>query len=144
MGTITSANSVLTLGMKNLFPLPQKIEGYSIDDAWMLQEVETGEHQMGIDGKLASGFTPYPVPLEINLLASSDSNLLFDALIEAERISKEKYELFGSLLVPSINRVAVMSVGYIGKVSLMSAAKKVLQPRKFEITFETVTIAPTA
>ena len=103
MSTLTSANSVLMLGVANLYNTPVQIQGYSVDDAFAVEEVEMGETLMGIDGKLSSGYTPYPVPLEVTLQANSASNDVFDAIIQAEAIAREKYQLNASILIPSIS-----------------------------------------
>lgn len=142
MATLTSANSVLMLGVANLFNIPQKIEGYAADDAFTVTDVESGETQMGVDGRLSAGFTPYIVPLEINLMADSASNLFFDVLMQSEKIAKEKYEINGSIEIPSIGYIYTFTRGFLKKASVVPAAKKILQARKFEIEFESMTWAP--
>ena len=142
MATLTSANSILSLSVANLFNSPIQIEGYATDDAFTAQDVETAETMMGVDGNLSSGFTPYPVPIEITLQADSASNSFFDSLIQAEAIVREKYVLNGSIMIPSINMVYALTRGFLGKITPISPAKKVLQPRKFEITFQNISGSP--
>ena len=142
MATLTSANSILSLSVANLFNSPIQIEGYATDDAFTAQDVETAETMMGVDGNLSSGFTPYPVPIEITLQADSASNSFFDSLIQAESIVREKYVLNGSIMIPSINMVYALTRGFLGKITPISPAKKVLQPRKFEITFQNISGSP--
>ncbi len=142
MSTLTSANSVLTLGVANLFNVPVKIEGYAADDAFTATDVETGETLMGVDGNLSGGFTPYPVPIEITLQSDSASILFFETLIDAEAIAREKYIINGSILIPSVGFIYALTRGFLGKVTRLPGAKKILQPRKFEITFQNVTSAP--
>lgn len=142
MATITSANSTLYLGVDSLFNVPVRIEGYAADDAFTAQDVTTGETLMGVDGHLSAGFTPYPVPLEITLQADSASMAFFETLMTAEALVKEKYVLNGTILLPATNRLYTFTRGFIQKASPMAAAKKVLQPRKFEIIFERMTVAP--
>lgn len=142
MSTLTSANATLMLAVANLFNTPIQIQGWATDDAFTVADVETGETMMGVDGKLSGGFTPYPVPLEITLQADSSSNTFFDTLIQAEAIAREKYILSGTILIPSIGFLYAFTRGFLGKSSVMPPAKKVLQPRKFEITFQNVSRAP--
>lgn len=142
MATLTSANSVLTLGVANLFNVPVQIQGFATDDAFAVAEVDTSETMMGVDGKLSAGFTPYPTPIEITLQADSASNSFFDAVINAERVAREKYVLNGSILIPSLGLLFALTNGFMGKVTNVPAAKKVMQPRKFEIVFESVVGAP--
>ncbi len=142
MATLTSANSILMLGVDGLFNAPVQIEGYATDDAFATSEVDTAETMMGVDGNLSSGFTPYPVPLEITLQADSASNGFFDTLIQAEAVAREKYVLNGTIMVPSLGFIYAFTRGFLGKASVMAPAKKVLQPRKFELTFQNITRAP--
>jgi len=142
MSTLTSANSVLMLGVANLFNVPVKIEGYATDDAFMTADAESGEAIMGIDGKLSAGFTPYPVEMEVTLQSDSSSITFFEAVIDAELIAKEKYELNGSLLIPSIGKVYALTRGFLTTIAPTPTGKKILQPRKFKITFQSCVAAP--
>lgn len=142
MATLTSANSVLTLGVQNLFNVPVQIQGFATDDAFTAADVDTAETMMGVDGKLSAGFTPYPTTIEVTLQADSPSAIFFDALINAEKIAKEKYKLNGAIRIPSLGMLFSLTNGYLGKATVMSPAKKVMQPRKFELVFESVVGVP--
>ena len=142
MSTLTTANSVLYIGIANLYNVPVKIQGYATDDAFTTEEVETGEVMMGVDAKLSAGFTPYPVTLDINLQADSDSNAFFDAWIAAEAVAREKYVSNATIRVPSIGYLYAFTRGFMTKASVMPANKKLLQPRKFTIAFEMMSRAP--
>jgi len=142
MSTLTSANAVLMLSVQGLYPTPLAIQGWAVDDAFASTEVESGETMMGIDGKLSAGWTPYAVPLEINLMADSASNIIFDSWIGAEQISKDKYVAGVTLLVPGNGSLYTFTRGFLRRFEVMSAGKKVLQPRKFTIEFEKCTKGP--
>ncbi|OYV50518.1 MAG: hypothetical protein B7X10_01260 [Burkholderiales bacterium 21-58-4] len=130
------------LGVANLYNVPIQIQGFATDDAFTAADVDTAETMMGVDGKLSAGFTPYPTTIEISLQADSASNLFFDAIINAELVAREKYVMNGSILIPSLGQLFSMTTGFLGKVTKVSAAKKVMQPRKFEIVFQSVVGAP--
>jgi hypothetical protein len=142
MSTLTSANSVLMIGIANLYNVPVQIQGYATDDAFTTEDVETAETMMGVDGKLSAGFTPYPVTLDINLQADSASNLFFDAWIAAEATQREKYVASATILLPGTSFLYAFTRGFMTKVNVMPAAKKVLQPRKFTIVFQSISRAP--
>lgn len=142
MATLTSANSVLHLGVVSLYPIAVKIEGYAADDAFATDDVETGETIMGVDGNLSAGYTPYKVPLEITLQSDSGSITVFEALMDAELVAKEKYELFGTLLIPSIGKIYALTKGYLTTASPTPTGKKILQPRKFKIEFQSCIASP--
>jgi len=144
MSTITSANSVLMLGVNGLFNVPQQIQGFSADDAFTLADVDVAETMMGVDGKLSAGYIPQIKSLEINLQADSASNDFFDVLLAAEDVSKEKYEVNGSVLIKSTGKLYALTIGYLKSATRMPAGKKVLQPRKFTIEFQDISEAPIA
>lgn len=142
MTTLTSANSVLMIGIANLYNVPVQIQGYATDDAFATGDVDTAETMMGVDGRLSAGFTPYPVTLDINLQADSISNLIFDAWIQAEAVTREKYIANASILLPGTGLLYVFTRGFMTNVNVMPAAKKVLQARKFSLVFEKLSRAP--
>jgi hypothetical protein len=142
MATLTTANSALSLAVANLFPAPVPIQGYAADDAFMVGDVESAETYMGVDGILSAGFTPYPVDLDITLQADSASNAFFDAWIAAEFQAREKYIASGTTLIKGTGALYQFTRGFLKSPSLMPEAKKVLQPRKFKIVFNSVSLAP--
>lgn len=142
MATLTTANSTLSLVVASIFPVALPIQGYSADDAFMTEEVESAETYMGVDGILSGGFTPYPVPLEITLQADSASNAIFDAWIAAEATAREKYLASATISIEGTGARYQFTRGFLKKQSVMPEAKKVLQPRKFTIEFNTISLAP--
>lgn len=142
MSTITSANSVLMLGINRLFNIPIQIQGFAADDAFTLEDVDMAETMIGVDGKLSGGWIPVVKSLEITLQADSASNDFFDAWIAAESTAREKYTANGSILLQGTGKLYVLTNGFLKKGNLMPPAKKVLQPRKFTIEFEGIAGAP--
>ena len=142
MATLTTANSALSLVVANLFPAPVPIQGYAADDAFMANEAENAETYMGVDGILSGGWIPYPVEFEITLQADSASNSFFDAWIAAEKAAQEKYLASGNIQIQGTGALYALNRGFLKGISLMPEAKKVLQPRKFKIIFNDVSLAP--
>jgi len=130
------------LSVANLFPVPVQIQGYAADDAFMAEEVETGETYMGVDGILSGGFTPYPIPLQIHLQADSVSNNFFDAWISAEAQAGEKYIAEATILIQGTGALYTFTRGFMRKSAVMPEAKKILQPRQFNIEFNSISLAP--
>jgi hypothetical protein len=142
MATLTSANAILAIGVEKLFNIPLPMQGFAVDDAFASEDVEVAETVLGIDGRLSAGFIPYIVPLVITLQADSESLLLFDSLLAAEAIFRDKYKLNATILIPSIGFIYAFTTGYLKKASVMPAAKKILQPRQFTLEFQNLTRAP--
>lgn len=138
MRDITNANSVLMLGISGLYDTPQQLQGYAADDVFEATAVETAETQMGIDGKMSAGFIFNPVEWSITLMADSASNDIFDNWYEAQKAAKAPFFSNATVLLPSIDKKWAMSNGILVSYTPMPPGKKVLQPRKFAIRWESI------
>ncbi len=141
MGTITSADAVLTLGAQDAFTNPVQIEGFAVDDAFETAEVENAEVMKGVDGKLSVGWIPVLNRMTITLQADSVSMFFFDTVNQTENQARRKLRLDGSLSIPSTGQLFTLVNGYSTKYTPTPKAGKVLQARKFEITFDTISVA---
>ena len=142
MATLTTANSVFMLGVASLYNTPIKIEGYTADDSFSVDDITNAEVVIGLDGKMSYGYTPYLTVLSVTLQADSPSCLIFDTLLQAEKLIRGKYELNATILVDSAGMIYTFTKGVISKGTPMSANKKTRQPRKFELTFQDMVWAP--
>lgn len=142
MSTLTTANSAISLMVRGLFPTPQKLQGYATDDSFAAEDVTPGEVQMGVDGQLSAGYVPYATALTFTLQADSPSIAMFDAVLEAQKAQKEMFIFDGTIILQGTGQKYAMTKGFLTSATPMSSGKKVLQPRKFTITFENVSPAP--
>lgn len=140
--SITSANAILMLGVNNVFSSPRQIQGFATDDAFETEVQELGETQMGVDGQLSGGFVFSPVSMGISLMADSPSIDFFDAWAAAERVIKDKYTAFGTIYLQGIGKKYAMTKGFLISAPVLPDAKKVLQPRKFTVRWQSVLPAP--
>ncbi|MDN7913680.1 phage tail fiber protein [Burkholderia cepacia] len=141
-GTITSANSVIMLGVQTVFPVAQQIQGYAAEDIFDTDDVEMAEISLGLDGKQSSGWVPYNVKWRITLQPNSNSILIFDSVITAERVLQDKLAWSGVVTLAGISKKFTMSSGVLSRGKIMPDAKKVLQPQTYEITWESVLPSP--
>lgn len=142
MKSITSANSVLMLSVTGLYPIPQQLQGFAADDIFDLGDIAPAEAVMGVDGKLSAGFVHVPIQQGIMLQADSDSNDLFDAWFAAQQAAGEVYFANGIVRLPSVKRSYALTKGVLTGYKPAPDGKKVLQPRKFSITWQTLVGAP--
>jgi hypothetical protein len=142
MSTLTNANSVLMLAVGGIFPVPQQLQGYSVDDMFSSADVTSAEAVMGVDGKLSGGYTPYPTIIEITLQADSPSAFIFDTWGTAEDTAREIFIAQLTILLPGTGQKFACTKGIMTSKSKMPTGKKILQPRKWAITFESVSPAP--
>lgn len=138
---ITAANAKLTLSQAVLFPTPQQIQGFASDDVYDLDEIESVETLMGVDGTLSGGFVWKPQPQSIMLQADSTSAAFFDAVQTQQIAGATVYLLSGVLTLPAIGLKLIQTGGFLTRYKL-PGAKKLIQPRRFQITWNLVVPAP--
>jgi hypothetical protein len=142
MSTLTSANSVFALAIANLYPVPQLLQGYAVDDAFTFDDISPTETQMGVDGKLSGGFTPQPTIVSIMLQADSPSCQVFDDWQSMQKSNRDVFVATGLITLSGTGQKYTMQRGFLTSYSPAPGSKKILQPRKFVITFQDVNPAP--
>lgn len=140
--TITAANAVLTLFQAILFPAPVQIQGFATDDVYDMDPIKSVETMMGVDGLLSGGFVYAEMVQNISLMADSESNDFFDTLWTQMQAAQDTYPLNGLIILPGIGSKFVMTRGFLTGYPPSPAAKKVLQPRKYQITWNRIAPAP--
>jgi hypothetical protein len=134
--TITSANSSFMLVVPDVFPVPQQIQGYAVDDAFDTENVEIAQTQMGVDGLMSGGFTPYITPLTVHLMADSPSILVFEAWGGAMKAAREVFYGSAIIAMPSIGKNYTLVNGVMVNFKPLPDAKKVLQAVHYTLHFE--------
>lgn len=136
--SITSANSVFTLAVPGLFPVPQQLQGYSAERAWDTNKQTIAEVQMGVDGRMTGGYTPNPVQQTVSLQADSPSKQIFQSIVNATKAARDIYYISGTIDLPSTGESFVCTRGVLTEVSPLPNAGKVLQPVDYMITWESI------
>lgn len=142
MKTLTAANSVILLSIPGLFNTPVQLQGYAADDVFDIEQLDTAETMMGVDGKLSAGWVPKEIKQSFTLQADSDSVAFFEQWYQAQQRVREVYAASGSTALPSVGRKYNMRKGFLTGYSAAPNGKKVLQPRKFVVTWEALVSAP--
>lgn len=140
--TITAANAILLLGVERLYPVPQRIQGFSADDVMDTDNIEPTETAMGVDGRLSAGWVATSVRQNITLQADSTSNDFFENWANAEQTAREKYIATGTLLLPATGRKYQMTRGFLRGLVLVPSLRRTIQPRRYTIEWERITPAP--
>lgn len=140
--SITSANSVFTLSVATLFSVPQQLQGYAADDAFTTAALKAAETMMGVDGFLSGGFVFVAIEQGITLQADSPSNALFDQWYAAQTQVKDIYNAAATIQLPSLGVKFTMTKGFLTDYTIIPDAKRVLQPRKYGITWQSAIPAP--
>lgn len=140
--TITSANAILTLAIAGIFPVPQVVQGFSTDDIFSVDPIDSAEVLMGVDGKLSGGFVFVPPKSMITLQADSLSNQMFEEWWAQNQASRDAYfTAEGIIILKSIGRKWALSKGFLTSFPPMPDAGRTLKPRKYGITWESVSAA---
>lgn len=139
---ITAANAILMIAIPPIFPTPIQIQRFAMDDIYAFDEIESVETMMGVDGVLSGGFVFKPQAQTIMLMADSPSNDIFDTWSLQQIAGLTTYLATGILTLPAIGRKFIQTNGYLTRYQL-PGAKKLLQPRRYGITWNLVAPAPT-
>lgn len=141
MGDITGANAVLMLSIPPLFTVPQQLQGFAADDVYDLDEIESVETLMGVDGVLSGGWVWKPQTQRIMLQADSASNAVFDNWYAQQKAGQRTYLASGIVMIPSLGLKFIQTNGFLSGYKL-PGVKKVVGPRPYRITWNDVSPAP--
>lgn len=138
---LTGANVNLTITVLPLFPVGQQLQGFAPDDVFDFDEIESVETTMGVDGILSGGWTWKAQPQTVHFQADSPSNSLFDVWYQQMAAAQTVYAASGTLLIPAIGTKMTLVTGFLTRFKL-PGAKKLIQPRRYGITWGRVIPAP--
>lgn len=141
--SITGANAAFILTIPSVFPAPQQLQNFAADDVFDTEPLESAEVLMGVDGKMSGGFVFVPVKQVIALQADSPSNSLFDAWWASQQVAKAIFEAQGVVILTDLGTKWVLVNGVLTTYPPIPNVKKLLQPRRFGITWESVSPAIT-
>lgn len=139
---IGSANSVLTLAIDTLFPNPQQLQGFGVDDIYDVASVKNIETLMGVDGILSAGFVWKERVQTITLQADSASNNLFDVWNSQQEANLAVYAAQGLIRLPGIATKFVQTRGLLTGYKPAPKAGRLLHARTYEITWQRIAPAP--
>ena len=140
---LTGANVVFMLSQATLFPVAQQVQGFGPDDVMNMDPVKILEHLIGVDGVLSFGFVYAERMHEVTLMADSASNRIFDTINAQQQAAQVAYPLNATILMPSISTLFTCTNGGLETYNPMPQVKKILQPRKYRLVWNTVIAIPT-
>jgi hypothetical protein len=140
--SITSANSVLMISIKPLFTTPQQLQGFAADDIFDIPAIQSVETMMGVDGVLSGGFVFVKIPWDVTFQADSASNAIFDLWWTTQQQESEVFTANGFILLPGVATKFTLTKGFLESYKPAPAGKKVLQPRRHQLVFESIAPAP--
>lgn len=126
------------LSIDTIFPVPQQLYGFAADDIYSLPTIRSVETSMGVDGRLSGGFVFAMVPQTISLQADSAANDLFDEWNAQQQANRATFPAQGVILLNSLGSKWITTNGFLTGYKPAPDAKRTLQPRQYEITWERV------
>lgn len=136
LGTITSASAVITLTVPGVFLAPQQLQGFSTDDIFSTEKLQSVAVEQGVDGQVAAGFMFALVKQTIMLQANSDSNDVFDQWWAFMQTAIDAFPGFGLITLPAIKKKFTMVEGSLTGYQPIPNAGKTLKAREYEITWK--------
>ncbi|MDR3534028.1 MAG: hypothetical protein P4L90_26110 [Rhodopila sp.] len=142
MPDITAANTVFLISVPLLLPVPQQLQGFATDDIFTAEDIDATDTQQGVDGILSAGMIYMPKPMDIALQADSVSISFFEAWYQGQQAAVAAYAAQATVTFTGINTSYVCTTGWLKRYKPMADAKKLLQPRKFRIEWQSITPSP--
>lgn len=140
--SLTGANSVITLALPGIFNVPQQLQGFAADDVFTTEMVRRIEVLMGVDGFLSGGFVNVEVKQTFALQGDSPSNDFFDEWDAQQQALGDVFTADGTELLRSVGKAWSLTRGFLTGYTPVPEVKKLIQPRKHEITWNFVRPAP--
>jgi hypothetical protein len=131
------------LSVNGVYQTPIQLQGYSADDVYDIEDIDASETMMGVDGLLSGGLIYVPIPWSITLMANSPSTQVFDQWYSYQQSIGDVTTGTMTVTLPSLGYKWIYSNGFLKKYSPAPGAKKLAQPRKFTIEWNSITLLPT-
>lgn len=125
---ITAANSVFTITVPGLYNAPITLQNYAADRAFETEARELAETAMSIDGYLNAGWVPNPVTQTIALAASSESALVFEAIVMAQDSRRGLYRMGAEIQIRPLAANIPWCVACCGLLSAFPAQAACWKP----------------
>jgi hypothetical protein len=132
---ITSANAVYMISIAGLYPAPQQLQGFAVDEAFDTEVTNVAEAQIGVDGITGFGWIPRLTPQTITFMASSPSVIIFETWQQASDYAQNVYLATATVLLPATGRRYTFSNGTLTRYNALPNARRVLGPRTFSLVY---------
>lgn len=136
--TLTGANAVISLSAPDVFGAPVQLQGFAADDVFSSEALQSAETLMGVDGVLSAGFVYVPAPQNYMLQGDSLSVDFFETLWAQQQQNATVYRLSGLTTLLPVQKKYTMTNGVLTNYTPISDVKKLIQPRRFTVTWESI------
>jgi len=141
-GSLTAANAVITLTIPGLYPVPQTLVQFAVDEVFDGPSLASAETEMGVDGVQSGGFVYVKYPQKYTFQPNSPSIVVFDNWWQAQQALTAVLAANGSIRLPALFKKWTLFNGFLTSYMPIPHAKKLIQPQTFEITWQLPIAAP--
>jgi hypothetical protein len=142
MASLTAANAIIMLTIPGVFNQPQQLQQFAVDDVADVDTLTVAETLMGVDGFLSGGYVYNSVKYNYVLQANSPSCFVFDQWKAAQDAEEDTFSANGVLVLRSLGTKWTWTNGFLTEWKPAPDIKKIIQPRRFQITWESVSPQP--
>lgn len=140
--SLTGANAIITFSVPGVFGGPQQLQGFAADDIFDSEQVKRAETLMGVDGILSGGFVYEEKSMSFTLQADSPSNFLFDQWVAAQEGAQDTFPASATIVLKGLGVQWACANGFLTDSPSVPSVKRLVQPRKYTVKWESVTPAP--
>lgn len=140
--SITSANAILMATLPGVFNAPVQIQRFAVDDVYGTEPLHPTETMRGVDGKLSGGMIYSDIKQNFSLMADSPSAFFFDQWYQQQQALVDTFNADMVILLQSLGSQWNMTKGFLVDYVPIPDAKKLLQPLKFAIQWESISKSP--
>jgi hypothetical protein len=140
--TITSANAKFTITVLGAALGPFTLAGYAAESMFLSEVREATQTVVGADGSVATGYVPALTPLQVTLLANSESNGFFEQWLGLMKTLKEAFVGQAVIDIPSIQKSYVVSHLALQSVTEIPPAGKTLQQMQYNLMAGDIQVLP--
>ena len=139
--SITAISAILTINIPELGISGHTVQGFSSDEAFSFEEVDSMEEYIGVDGQLNAGYIPQLKTMRLSLAPTSTSVRLFNRWYWAQEQKKDViYALSGTILMPSVRMSYSLVNGALKGYIPAPPVKKTIQPIPARIIWSEVNL----
>ena len=142
MPDITAANVIFLISVPQLLPVPQQLQGFAADDIFSNEDIDVTDTMARVDGVLSGGYVFMAKPMDIAIQADSASGAFFDAWFQGQVASQSAYAAVATVTFTGLGVSFALTTGWLKRWKLIPDAKKLLQPRKARIEWQTIVGSP--
>jgi hypothetical protein len=142
MADITAANATFIISVPILSLAAQALQEFGADDIFDTEDVQPTEIMMSVDGFLSGGFVFVAKPMTITLMAGSASNSFFDAWNSGQQSGLLAAPATGVVTLTGLGSSYLLTNGFLTRFKPIADAKKMLQPRKYQVTWGNISPNP--